>query len=299
MGVALIRKGFAACGATLLCTAGAAAQPGQIQFWQTTSPQILNVPAGSYLSADIGGDFCIGIRSDHTLAGWGESNAVGQLNVPSGTFLQVSCGTSHGAAIRTDGSLAAWGWNVNGETNVPAGTFTKLDSGPHHNLAIRTDGTLTEWGANWGGSTPTGQFLDVAAGDDFSVGLRTDGTVVAWGRDEFGQLSAPAGQFVDIAAGFNYGAALRADGTIAFWGADFGTPSLMTGNIRSISGEWYTLVGLRDDGTLTASSAISLPSGPFTTIATGHSEGLAITPAPPTAVLMLAGLCLSHRRRNR
>ena len=50
------------------------------------------------------------------------------------------------AGIRSDGTLAGWGNNSGGPTNVPSGTFTAIAAGGYHSLGLRTDGTLAGWG---------------------------------------------------------------------------------------------------------------------------------------------------------
>jgi alpha-tubulin suppressor-like RCC1 family protein len=44
---------------------------------------------------------------------------MGQLNVPAGTYARVAVGSSHVCAVRTDGSLACWGDNTYGQLASP------------------------------------------------------------------------------------------------------------------------------------------------------------------------------------
>src|SRR5262245_19638349 len=61
-----------------------------------------------------GGPFMCGIKSDGTLACWGD-NFDGQATPPAGAFTQVTAGGSHTCGIKTDGTLACWGSNISGE----------------------------------------------------------------------------------------------------------------------------------------------------------------------------------------
>jgi alpha-tubulin suppressor-like RCC1 family protein len=73
---------------------------------------------------------------------------------PAGTFTSVRVGPSHACALRTDGTLACWGDNTQGQSTPPAGTFVAVDVGDAHTCAIRTDGSLACFGANASGQAP-------------------------------------------------------------------------------------------------------------------------------------------------
>lgn len=299
MKLRMLTKWLAWCGPLISATVSHGRQ-GPVVVWGTADPLVLAVPSGNFLSADIGADFCIGIRPNQTLMGWG-NNGQGEINVPSGTFLSVSCGELHSVAIRTDGTLAAWGYGPFGETIVPSGTFAKAQAGPHHNVGLRSDGTLVQWGVDWGAPVPpSGLFLDIAAGDDFSAAIRLDGTLVAWGRSTGGTLNTPAGQFVAVTAGGDYGAAIRTDGTVVFWGNFLGNPAPFSGAFREIVADFFDLLARRPDGTLVAASTNpGAPAGSFSSIATGPGSGfrLAVVPGPATLPSLLTGLLLTRRRR--
>ena len=90
-----------------------------------------------------GGFHSCAIKTDGTIACWGNNNS-GQLNnVPSGTYTAISAGFSHTCAIKTDGTLACWGDNTHSQlTNIPAGTFRAISAGDDHTCGIKTDGML-------------------------------------------------------------------------------------------------------------------------------------------------------------
>ena len=53
----------------------------------------------------------------------------GQATPPAGTFTQVSAGMYHTCGVRTDGTLACWGNNNSGQATPPGGTFTQVSAG--------------------------------------------------------------------------------------------------------------------------------------------------------------------------
>ncbi len=272
------------------------AQSGPLVVWGTDDPLLLNIPAGNFLTADAGAEFCVGIREDRTLAAWGH-NYGGVLNVPSGTFTQVSGGEFYAVGIQTDRTLAGWGSTAWGLTNVPTGTFTKVDAEAHRCVGLRTDGTIESWGAVFPNQTPTGQFLDVAAGADFGLALRTDGTLVVWEGDPLsGILNVPSGQFVAVAAGQKTGVALRADGTVQIWGSISGNPALITGFVSEIKASSYDVFGRRSDGTLTSWSLQPLPPGPFSDLNTTFGISVGVIPAPSNVSLLFLGVAAVNRR---
>ena len=94
-------------------------------------------------------------------------------------------------AIRTNGSLAAWGNNSWGQLGVPAGSnFRRIAAGYYHALAVRNDNTLAGWGWNDYGqaSVPSGQFVDVSCGSTESIALQSEGSVHDRWRDLCEQL---------------------------------------------------------------------------------------------------------------
>src|SRR5262245_27776175 len=64
-----------------------------------------------------GGFHTCGVKTDGTLACWG------QATPPGGTFTQVSAGFAHTCGVKTDGTLACWGANGDGQATPPGGTF--------------------------------------------------------------------------------------------------------------------------------------------------------------------------------
>jgi hypothetical protein len=95
--------------------------------------------------------FACGIRTDDTLACWGNPTYIGVMPVPSGTFRSVSAGWSHACAIRTDGTVACWGAApLTGPSfpfsQAPEGVFRQVSSGRQRSCGVRDDGHLLCWG---------------------------------------------------------------------------------------------------------------------------------------------------------
>ena len=82
----------------------------------------------------------------------------GEATPPAGTFTQVSAGFEHTCGVRTDGTLACWGDDTFGQATPPSGTFIQVSAGNSHTCALQVDGTLACWGLNGpaGGDVPAG-----------------------------------------------------------------------------------------------------------------------------------------------
>jgi alpha-tubulin suppressor-like RCC1 family protein len=180
------------------------------------------------------GSFCLAIKGDGTLWGWGEDGN-GQLGqgttyadgrtypVQIGTasnWAAVAAGRQHSLAINANGELWAWGRNNYGQVGR-GGSDTSNQLVP-----IRV-GTASDWVA-------------VSAGAGHSLGLRLDGSLWSWGRNNNGQLgnrdtssadrfepvrvggSAPINDVAAVEAGSMFSFAIKADGTLWGWGLNSG-----------------------------------------------------------------------------
>jgi len=281
----------------------ACAQPGPVVGWGDNFSGQSSPPSGSFLQVAGGLDHSVGIRADGTIATWGVIT-----DVPSGLFKFVDANDGHQpfcVGIRTDGTLASWGVPVMGAINLPLGSFMSLALGDNHGIGIRDDGTLVGWGRNDDGqaSPPSGTFIAVAASGLFSFGVRTDGTLAAWGNPAFGVLNVPSGTFTAVGAGQQAGLALRTDGSLATWGAGFLTMGVPSGSFTDIGIGAATGYALRTDGTLAGwgfnqSGQANVPPGTYRDVAGGWAHGLAIVPAPASALLVAAGMLISRRKRS-
>jgi alpha-tubulin suppressor-like RCC1 family protein len=68
--------------------------------------------------------------------------------LPSGSFTKVIGGYHHFIALRTDGTVACWGENDYGQCSVPPGLSSCVDvgSGRTYSYARKSDGTVVFWG---------------------------------------------------------------------------------------------------------------------------------------------------------
>ncbi|MBW6513847.1 MAG: hypothetical protein K0B87_03720 [Candidatus Syntrophosphaera sp.] len=119
----------------------------------------------------------LALRSDGTLAAWGEDYNYGLDNVPTGyDFVAIATGSKHSLALTSAGNVVAWGDNYHGQLNVPAGhVYTRIPAGNYHSGAITSEGTVVAWGSNEFGLTEVpagGGFTDLACGGRLSFALR-------------------------------------------------------------------------------------------------------------------------------
>jgi len=149
------------------------------------------MPTGTFAQVSAGSVHTCGVKSDGSLACWG-NNAYGQLNnIPSGTFTQVSAGEIHTCGLKIIGNLVCWGDNLDGQSSPPAGTFTQVSAGDYHTCGRQSNGSLACWGSNDHGQStpPSGAFTQVSAGGYHTCGIKSDGSLACWGNNVFGQSS--------------------------------------------------------------------------------------------------------------
>ncbi|MCB0866020.1 MAG: putative Ig domain-containing protein [Solirubrobacterales bacterium] len=247
-----------------------------------------------------------GIKTDGTLACWG-NNSVGQLdNIPSGEFTEISVGYYHTCGIRADGSLACWGNNASNQLNVPSGTFTRISAGSHHTCGVKADGTLACWGNNFFNqldNVPSGTFNQIGAGARHTCGIRADGSLACWGDNGSGQLSnIPSGTFFQIGTGALHACGIKGEGTLTCWGNNgYGQlNNVPAGTFTQISAGERRTCGTKADGYIACwgSNGNKLGGPPtFTSsappdgaIGTSYSHTVTAGPAGgPTATFAVAG----------
>ena len=112
-----------------------------------------------------------------------------------GSHVSVVEGESHFCGIRTDDTIACWGDNKYTQTDAPEGTFKAVSAGGVHSCGLRTGGSIFCWGNNGNGQAdaPTGRFKAVSAGHDHTCAIRADDSIVCWGFNGLGQADAPTG----------------------------------------------------------------------------------------------------------
>ena len=64
----------------------------------------------------------------------------------------MSAGGGHSCGVRTDGTIACWGDNRRGQAVAPSGAFTTVSAGGGHSCGVRTDGTAECWGSDFSGA---------------------------------------------------------------------------------------------------------------------------------------------------
>jgi len=260
-----------------------------------------------YTGASSGNLHCVALRSDGTIAAWGNSGS-GVLDVPAlpvGTvYTAVSAGSSHNLALTSAGNIVAWGSNAQGQCGVPAAPagvrYSAVSAGYLHSLALRSDGVVVAWGLNTSQqcsvpALPAGTtYVAVAAGEAFSLALRSDGRVMAFGANNLGQCNAPlppgGGSFVRIAAGGSHALASTASGAVLAWGNNsYGqsiVPALPAGvTVSNVAAGHFHSLALRSDGQLAAwgqnfyeqITPPALPPGSsFSMVTAGHNLSLCL-----------------------
>ena len=234
--------------------------------------------SGSYTAMAVGVQHTCALRTDQTIACWGDSFQ--QANAPAGQFTAVSAGHEHVCALRTDQTIACWGDNTYRQGDAPAGQFTAVSAGAFLTCGLRTNGTITCWGSDSHGASraPAGQFTAVSAGTAFACALRTDDTITCWGNNTSGQADAPAGQYTAIASGDVHACGLRADTRVYCWGRrGFYRTNVPNGHYSAIAVASRHSCGLRTDDTITCwgespSGQAHAPDGQFTAITAGGEQ---------------------------
>lgn len=284
----------------------------QITFSRVASwgsgPSLTNAPVdlGSVLGVASGYFHALAIRSNSTVAAWGNS-LNGTTNVPAdlSNVVAVAGGNYFSVALKNDGTVVAWGNGSNAQTNVPAGlsNVTAIAVGGNHTLALRANGTVVAWGTGGGGqiNVPAGlsNVVAIAAGSVHSLALKNDGTIVGWGS--FGKIPNYT-NVVALAAGYGQSLALQADGTVLGWsttGTATGLPAGLSNVVAISAGGGYQglyhAFALRSDGSLIGwgnnvvgqlnwpselTSAIAISAGGGSTLAYLNDRSPVVT-APP------------------
>ncbi|MCB9665698.1 MAG: hypothetical protein H6732_16435 [Alphaproteobacteria bacterium] len=172
-----------------------------------------------------------------------------------GAFAQFDITSDHGCGVRTDGTLACWGNDRVGQATPPAGTFSKVDVGGTHSCGIQADGQVTCWGQVLGGAglqPPAGSpRKDLAVGYDHSCVIEPDGSATCWGPPGLqisGVLNDPPGPFSQIASGDNHNCAVRnPERTVQCWGLVLvGAPQMATFTQVAIGST--ASCGVKEDG---------------------------------------------------
>ena len=108
-------------------------------------PENVAIPPGPYSAISAGGYIC-GVRTDGSIACWGQQYDPGEI--PDGPFASVSVGISQACGVKTDGSVRCWGDDSAGQAYSPPGTFVAVSgSGSgRFSCGLKADGSAMCWG---------------------------------------------------------------------------------------------------------------------------------------------------------
>ncbi len=161
---------------------------GTVIRWNATTNYSWSTNGAAYA---LGYDYVLCLRSNGTLAYWGQGSWRTNLGRGPSNVMALAAGANHAAAVLSNGQVTAWGqnagslhWNL---TNVPASLsgVATLASGYLHTLALRSNGTVSAWGYPYNGLTnvPAGlsNVAALVAGMTYSLALDSNGTLHSWG----------------------------------------------------------------------------------------------------------------------
>ena len=108
-----------------------------VHCWGHSGTKLDALP-GAFTHVSGGKLHTCGVRTDATVACWGEDNKE-QLQVSQEeTFNRVAAGRFHTCGVKTDGGLHCWGSDAFNELDAPGGTFVDASAGYNHTCAIAT-----------------------------------------------------------------------------------------------------------------------------------------------------------------
>jgi alpha-tubulin suppressor-like RCC1 family protein len=185
-----------------------------------TPTQVVNLTQVTAIAG--GGFYCVALRSDGTVWGWGNGVTASQTAVPVqipglNGVTAIASGFGHVLALMGDGTLRGWGSNSKGQLGSAAGGtvpqplaepvgITQIAAGSEHSLAIGSNGEIWCWGANGFGQLGSGTgslqpipvpvsnmtgATAVTAGAQHSLAIRNDNTVWGWGDNLVGAIITP------------------------------------------------------------------------------------------------------------
>jgi alpha-tubulin suppressor-like RCC1 family protein len=248
-----------------------------------------------YVEVSAGHEFTCGLKSDGSVACWGD-NYWGQAPATrAGPYTHIAAGAYHVCALRPDSTVACWGRNTYrisdptgyvdvyvGQADPPAGHFKQLSGGEYLTCGLTTEGQAQCWGH---GSDRLGPFTQLSAGREHVCAVReTDSTAECWGADGYGQASPPAGvKVTQVTAGENHTCAIKTDGNVICWGGNtwLQAPANRAGPDTQIdAGDLFTC-GLRTNGAIDCwgynlYGQHRAPLGVYTQISAGGGHACAV-----------------------
>lgn len=172
--------------------------------------------------------------------------------------IDVDAGNNHAIALRSDGTVATWGdtthigerLEVPAELQDPATARIKaVAATAFYCLALQEGGKLFKWGGpSWEASFESpgelpDDVVDLQGGERHVLALRSDGTVLGFGENGAGQIDLPDGlrDVIAISAGGHNSLALKKDGTLVAWGAERTVPAGLTGVTAISCGPYHSM----------------------------------------------------------
>jgi hypothetical protein len=207
-----------------------------------------NAPPGPFAFLSAGNEGSCGVRTDGTLACWGEAYWYTLPDPFPGTYTHVSR-LGGVCAVQTSGALVCWADPASRLTPVPTGAFMEVAIGEGVACARRRDGTVACWGM--GANVPAGYtFESLTGGAYFFCGLETGAHgAVCWEPRYQGEgTQIKSGPFVAVDTGRFFACGLRPDGSVSCWSASIPP-------------------GISDSNT---SGMLSPPPGPFVELSVGE-----------------------------
>jgi alpha-tubulin suppressor-like RCC1 family protein len=279
-----------------------AAWPADLGGQTAAAPR---VPAGTSNLVAVSGSRSVdfGVRTDGSVAAWGNSSYGGERTVPANAtgVVAIASGFYHAVAARGDGTVVAWGDNTGGQTNVPPGLSNVVavaagqGGSGGHSLALRSDGTLARWGSSANPPVAVGDAVAIACANLVAFALNCDGTVAGW---EWGTgmltYGAPIPQevtnVVTLASGDGHALAIRSDGRLFVWGfneaGQTNLPLSLTNAVDVAGGFAHSVALTADDQVVGWGNGLTvMPPGLVGVIglASGHSHNVATSAnTPPT-----------------
>lgn len=192
---------------------------GSLAVWGDNSYNQYAVPVGTYTKVVAGRRHAAALKSDGTIECWGD-NSDGQCTVPAGTYLDVAANNTATFAVKSDGSLTAWGSDDSLQiTNIPAGTnYSKVAAGENFGVYLTNTGSVSTWGTGSPGAAPSSPYVEISARTTHYMARASGGDVDCVGDNTYGQSTTPGSGYTAIAAIDNGSLAVQSDGSIAFWG---------------------------------------------------------------------------------
>jgi alpha-tubulin suppressor-like RCC1 family protein len=261
----------------IMFSAGISGTNGLNNFGTKTS-SLSQVGSNTDWASVIGGSGAVfALKNNNTLWGWGQNNEgrLGQNNTSYRSSPTQIAGTNWATvggnlgttlAIKTDNTLWSWGENSSGQLG--------LNNTPNRSSPVQV-GADTNWAAVFDGQGFSNSI-------QMSMATKTDGTLWTWGANGNGQLglndrvnrSSP----VQVGTATNWPTtqskltgtstgvwAIKSNGTLWHWGngnniVPLGTPNVYYRSSPTqigdgttwlqISGGWYSLAAIKNDGTL-------------------------------------------------